>query len=131
MKTQASKEVPSQPEDWPGFFCRYLNQGDLNAVIDLYEPNARFIERSGDIVVGRDRIRGKVAELIKAKAELRFNVIRITVVDDIAQLYTDFDGTTIDESGSIAEFQSRAVEVLRRQANGSWLLIIGDPNGRK
>ena len=131
MKTQAVKEVPSQPEDWPAFFCRYLNDGDLDAVMDLYDPNARFVEISGDMAIGRDRIRRNLTELIRAKAKLQSKVLRTTVVDEIAQLYTDFDGTTVDASGNIVEFHSRAVEVLRRQVNGSWLLIIGDPSARK
>jgi ketosteroid isomerase-like protein len=46
-------------------------------------------------------------------------------------LYTDFQGTTVDSSGQTVESVFRAIEVLRRQQDGTWKLIIGDPNGRK
>jgi len=48
----------------------------------------------------------------------------------LALLYTDFDGTTVDGSGKTIELRSRAIEVLRRQTDGTWKLIIGDPNAR-
>jgi ketosteroid isomerase-like protein len=40
---------------------------------------------------------------------------------DVALLYTDWEG---DRS-------SRAIELLRRQPDGSWRLIVGDPRGRE
>jgi len=52
-------------------------------------------------------------------------------VGDIAQLYTDFEGTRVDESGKTVPVHNNAIEILRRQSDGSWKLIMGDPNGRK
>jgi hypothetical protein len=52
-------------------------------------------------------------------------------VDDIAQLYTDFEGTTVDESGKTVAIRNKAIEVLRRQPDGAWKLIMGDPNARE
>jgi hypothetical protein len=46
-------------------------------------------------------------------------------------LYTDFEGTTVDGSGRTVAIRNKAIEVLRRQPNGGWMLIMGDPNGRK
>src|SRR5688500_7825014 len=99
--------------------------------MELYDRDARFVALSGDIVEGRDRIREKVAELIQNKTRLHGNVVRVITVGNIAQLYTDFGGTALDPSGNTVEMNSRAVEVLRRQPDGSWLLLIGDPNGRE
>jgi hypothetical protein len=44
--------------------------------------------------------------------------IKAVVAGDVAQLYTDGHGT------------AAGVEVLRRQPDGTWLLVRGDPNGR-
>ena len=52
-------------------------------------------------------------------------------VGDIAQLYTDFEGTMVDGSEKIVPVRNKAVEVLRRQPHGGWKLIIGDPNARE
>jgi len=122
--------APDRPEDWPRAFTRHLNAGDLESVMELYEPDARFVAPSGETLVGRDRIRGPVTGLIQAQTRLQEHVVRATVVDDIALLYTDFQGTSLDGSNARVEVQQRAIEVLRRQADGTWKLIVGDPVGR-
>jgi uncharacterized protein (TIGR02246 family) len=122
---------PHKPEDWPRLFEQHLNAGDLNAVMALYEPDARFVGRSGETVIGRDRIRQVLAGMIRTKTRLESRVVKAVTVDDIALLYTDFQGTTLDASGEAVAIHHRAVEVLRRQPDGASKLIVGDPNGRE
>ncbi len=123
--------LPQKPENWPSLFEQNLNAGDLEAVVALYEPNARFVARSGETVVGRDRIRDVLAGLIKSKTRLQSRVLKAITVDDVAMLYTDFQGTAVDASGKTIEVRSKAIEILRRQTDGNWQLIVGDPNGRE
>ena len=129
-KEQKSATAPLKPEDWPRLFTERLIAGDLDAVMELYEPGARFIARSGETLVGSDQIREPLAAMIKAKTPLHSRVIKAITAGDVAQLYTDFEGTTTDTSGKIVETRFKAIEVLRRQPDGAWKLIIGDPNGR-
>jgi uncharacterized protein (TIGR02246 family) len=90
--------LPQKPEDWPGLFAQHLNAADLEAVVTLYEPDARFVTRSGETLVGRDRIRQVLAGMIDTKTRLHSQVVKAVTVDDIAILYTDFQGTTFDPS---------------------------------
>ena len=122
---------PHKPEDWPRVFEQHLNAGDLDAVTSMYEPNARFVTRTGELLVGRDAIRKVLGDMIEAKTRFQSRVVRATTVGDIAQLYTDFEGTKIDESGKTVRVRNNAIEVLRRQPHGIWKLIMGDPNGRE
>jgi uncharacterized protein (TIGR02246 family) len=119
------------PEDWPRLFEEHLNAGDLDGVIALYEAGATFVQRSGDTLVGRDRIRQVIAGLIATRTRLQSRVLRAVTVDDIAVLYSDFVGVTVDESGGHVDVGHHAIEVLRRQPDGTWMLIVGDPNGRR
>ena len=121
---------PSNPEDWPSVFEQHLNAGNLDKVMSLYEPDARFVAPSGETLIGRERIGHVIAGLIRSQTKMKSRVLRVNAIDDLALLYTDFDGTTVDDSGKTIELRSRAIEVLRRQTDGSWKLIIGDPNGR-
>jgi uncharacterized protein (TIGR02246 family) len=121
---------PRNPEDWPHDFTQALNAGDLEAVVALYDPDARFVDRTGEILIGRDRIRDILAGLINSHTRLHSRAIKTVVVDNIALLYTDFDGTTIKASGSTAETAFKAIEVLRRQPDRTWRLVVGDPRGR-
>ena len=118
---------PHKPEDWPRVFEHHLNAGDLEAIMALYEQEARFVARSGETVVGRDAIRKVLATMIDAKTRLHSHVVKAVTVGDIAQLYTDFEGTTDDGSGKTVAIHNKAIEVLRRQPDGAWKLIVGDP----
>ena len=122
--------LPRDPEDWPSVFAQHLNAGDLEKVLSLYEPEARFVAPSGETLVSRDRIRQVIAGLIHSNTKFQSRVLRVTRIDDLAVLYTDFDGTTNDSSGKEIELRWRAIEVLRRQPDGGWKLIVGDPNAR-
>jgi uncharacterized protein (TIGR02246 family) len=132
-ETEPSKAtmLPHKPEDWPSVFEQNLNTGDLDAVMALYEPDARFVARSGETIVGRDRIRDALAAMIRSKTRLQSRAIKATTVDDVALLYTDFQGDAVDASGKTIEARYKAIEVLSRQPDGAWKLIVGDPNGRE
>jgi uncharacterized protein (TIGR02246 family) len=121
---------PRRPEDWPRSFEQHLNAGELEAAAALYESGAAFVPQSGEPVVGREAIRPMLAALIGTKARLSGRVKRTITVDDVAVLYTDWQGTSVDPSGKTVEAHYKAIEVLRRQPDGTWRLIVGDPNGR-
>jgi uncharacterized protein (TIGR02246 family) len=118
--------LPHKPEDWPGLFERHLDAGDLDAALALYAPDASFVSpHSGETIHGRDAIRAVLAGLIDGKARLRGMVVRVVETGGTAVLYTDWHGTVAGD-----EQNSRAIEVLRRQPDGNWILVVGDPNGR-
>jgi uncharacterized protein (TIGR02246 family) len=121
----------NQPEDWPRQFEEHLNAGDIDGVMSLYEPEARFVTRTSETLVGRDAIRKVLSALIEQKTQFRSRVVRSTTVGDVAQLYTDFEGTMLDNSGKTVPVRNNAIEVLHRQQDGSWKLIMGDPNARE
>jgi ketosteroid isomerase-like protein len=97
----------------------------------LYESDARVLSPSGETLAGWDTIRKVLGAMIGAKTRLHSRVVRTVTVGDIAQLYTDYEGTTVDSSKKTVTVRNKAIEVLRRQPNGDWKLIIGDPNARE
>jgi ketosteroid isomerase-like protein/carbon monoxide dehydrogenase subunit G len=109
------------PVAWVQRFAKYLDAGDLEAVVDLYETDAQLVNAAGEILAGRDAIRGVLADLIRSRTRLRGRVQREVCIGDLALLYTDWEG------GGTG---SRAIELLRRQPDRTWRLIVGDPHGR-
>ena len=119
------------PEDWPQIFERHLNAGDLDAVMTLHEPAAHFVTESGETLIGHDAIRKVLGGLMAAKTHFQNRVVRAVTIGEIAQLYTDLEGTRQDDPGNTVPIHTKAIEVLRRQPDGNWKLIMGDPNGRE
>jgi len=119
-----------KPEDWPSLFDQNMNKRDLEGVVPWYEPVAAFVPESGETIVGRERIRHVLAELIAKGSRFESQVERSVIVDDIALLYTNFRATMPGADKKVREVQFRAIEILRRQQDGSWKLIVGDPNAQ-
>jgi len=63
--------LPHKPEDWSHVFEQHLNSGDLNAVMTLYEPEACFVSKSGETLVGQEAIRKVLGGLIQAKTHFK------------------------------------------------------------
>lgn len=129
--TRELPQLPVEPQDWPRIFTERINAGDLDGAAALYEPDARFVTPSGETLVGREQMRRVLAGLINAKTHLQCRVMKVVVTGEVAVLYTDFQGATIEASGKTVAVNQKAIEVLRRQPDGAWRLIVGDPHGRR
>jgi uncharacterized protein (TIGR02246 family) len=105
---------------WPRVFVQHFNTGDLDPVMSLYEPDAGFVTRTGETLIGQDAIRKALSAMIDVKMQFHSRVARATIVGDIAQLYTDFEGTRVDNSGKSVPVQAKAIESFT--ASARWQL---------
>src|SRR5215475_14330049 len=119
------------PEECDALFERHLNAGDLDALVDLYEPTATLVPSPGETAVGHEAIRDSLGGFVAAKASLRLQVGQVLHAgDDLALLYSDWSGHFIDPDGARVEIAGQSVEVVRRQPDGTWRFALDDPYGR-
>jgi uncharacterized protein (TIGR02246 family) len=119
------------PEECDALFERHLNAGDLDALVALYEPTATLVANPGEVSVGHAAIRDALGGFIAAKAQLHLEVGQILRSgDDLAVLYNDWSGHYTDPDGTRVEVAGQAMEVVRRQPDGSWRFAIDDAFGR-
>src|SRR5262249_10138556 len=89
------------PEDCATLFERHLNAGDLDALADLYEPDAVLVPNPGESAVGRKAIRETLGGFVAAKAEIRLRVGQVLRAgDDLALIYGDWSGHFTDPDGA-------------------------------
>ncbi len=119
------------PEECDALFERHLNASDLDALVALYEPGAMLVPSPGEKAVGHAAIREALGGLIAGKAQIRMNVVQLLHAgDDLALLYNDWRGHFMDPEGGRVEIAGQAVEVVRRQADGTWRFALDDPYAR-
>ena len=114
--------MPAQnPEDLGRLFSEAMRAGDLDAVLALYEPGAAMPNQQGDVRTGTDALRQDMAPLADMKADMTIETVKTLVAGDIALSHSRWSMT------KPAPMSGRAVEVARRQPDGTWLYVIDDP----
>lgn len=121
----------SKPEETALLFGEALRQGDLDAVVALYEPDATLLAGPTDQpAIGLDAIRevlGGIAEMIR---DLTMNPRLISQTEDLAVIYTDWSAKGKDAQGKDTRIIGSAIEVLRRQQDGTWKFVFDDAFAR-
>ena len=124
MKAQA-------PEDCDRLFAEHCNAGRLDDLLALYEPTATFVPQSGPPAEGIAAIREALAGFLSVKPQIRMHVAKVVRAgSDLAAVYNDWTVKMTPPGGSPTEGAGKALEVVRRQADGSWKYIFDDPFGR-
>ena len=113
----------TNPEQICHLFRQYMAQGDLEALLSLYDPEVAFLNQAGEVKRGKEELRGEVAPFASARATFNFNIRQIIQSGDIALMHTHW---TISSS-SPQPMSQYAIEVARREPDGSWCWLIGDP----
>jgi uncharacterized protein (TIGR02246 family) len=117
------------PKEAHDLFVEYFNEGDLEKVLSLYEPNATLVMMS-EPVQGHEAIRNAMGIFLSFKGHMELHVKRIFQTDDVALLFSNWTLTGTDpEDGSPRVTSGQTSDVVRKQADGSWLFVIDNPEG--
>ena len=109
------------PEEICRLFKKFMAEGDLDSLLSIYDPEAVFVSESGEVKKGKEELREELARLAAARAVFEFNIRRVIRSGDIALMHTDW------QVSSPQPMFVYAIEVARRQPDGTWRWLIGDP----
>ena len=109
------------PEEINRLFQQYMREGDIDAVLTLYDSDVVFLNQSGEARHGLAELREELAPLASAKTEFVFDVKQVIQSGDFALVHTKWKTLSPDV------ISVYAIEVARRQSNGTWRWLIGDP----
>ena len=119
------------PEDINRLLAEAMAVGDVDAVVALYEPGGVLVSAEGVPTTGVAAIRAALARLAAMRPQLTMNVRRVVrTADDLAVAYNDWKLAAVDPNGREVTMAGRAIEVSRRQPDGSWLFAVDDPFAR-
>ena len=106
-----------------------INSGDIDAALALYEPNATFAPEHNQSVTGLSAIRGVMEGFMAMKPKLNVEVPLVLECGEIAVLHSAWTLSGTDADGKAVSMEGKGIEVVRRQADGTWKFIIDNPNG--
>ena len=119
----------NKPEDCDLLVAKFINAGDVESAVALYEPTATFVAEPGKPITGHAAIREMITAMVAGKPHVEMKVPIVTQSGELALLVSDYTVTTTDAGGQKTSVSGRGTEVVRRQADGTWLFIIDNPIG--
>jgi uncharacterized protein (TIGR02246 family) len=119
-----------KPEECDLLLIEALNRGDVETVVALYEPTARYVLDSGQVITGHAAIRKVLQGYVAAQA--KFSVEKVLAFpgaeEDLALTSIIGSVRLREPDGKEVTMQGQSMEVVRRQADGTWRFIIDNPN---
>ena len=109
------------PEEICLLFQQYMREGDIDAVLTVYDLEAVFLNQAGEFKTGHDALRQELAPLAAARAQFDYHIEQVIQSGDIALMHTEW---TISSPHRLYLY---AIEVARRQPDATWRWLIGDP----
>ena len=113
-----------RPEEMNRAFGEAVSSGEVERVLALYEPDALLAPRPGERASGLDEIRAALDELLALGGTMTSRNVWCMQVGELALLRGEWNLNGTAPDGSPVELSSRTAEVVRRQADGSWLYVI-------
>lgn len=115
------------PEEVGKLFAEAFSSGNLESAVALCEPQASLVSQPGKVVTGREAIREALKDYFALKPRLDIEVKSIIQAGEIALSRSTWSLTGIGPDGNPVQMSGHGSEVVRRQANGTWLMLIDNP----
>lgn len=117
--------APQTPEACNELFVEYLNAGNLDGLVELYEPEGSHVREDGTAAQGREAVREVLQAFLAMEPKLKLTEMRVVPGGrELAVLYDAWRMSASGPEGKPMEMQGTGLHVLRRQDDGSWRYAI-------
>jgi uncharacterized protein (TIGR02246 family) len=117
------------PEELDALFMQALNSGNIEALMQLYDPQAALRPAPGQSVQGSAAIRQALEGFVAMKLAMSATVKSLGQCGDIALTTAKWKLEGAGPDGKPVQMAGQSVEVSRRQSDGSWRFVIDTPWG--
>jgi uncharacterized protein (TIGR02246 family) len=112
--------LPKRAEDAHSALAAAYNTGDLGTVLSMYDVNGIIVAEPGNPVSGKDKFEAAVKAILAIKGKMEIKTVYCLQSGDIAVGRSQWSIT----DGSETKVSAKGVEVMKRQADGTWKVII-------
>jgi ketosteroid isomerase-like protein len=117
------------PNDVHRLFAERFRAGDLDGLLELYDPAAIFLTRTGETVSGKTAIRELLGGFLQLADTFELEQRDAFEADGVALLQNRWTLTGQDPDGNTIEMSDRTAGIARRQTDGSWKIAVDNPWG--
>jgi uncharacterized protein (TIGR02246 family) len=117
------------PEEVLSSVAEGINTGELDSLMTLYEADACFASRPGQLAKSPESVRQSLRSFIDLKGKLDLKVKRVIQASDLALVTTEWSFSGTGPDGNPVNMAAKSADVLRQQTDGTWRFVIDNPWG--
>jgi uncharacterized protein (TIGR02246 family) len=110
-------------ESWIDAF----NRGDVEALGGLYHADAVLMPEPGHAARGLAEVKEAMSAFLAMKGTIDLKKTGVTEGPSTAIVYGDWTLRATGDDGSPISLSGKSTDVLAKQSDGSWLMILDDP----
>lgn len=114
------------PDQLHDLFFALANAHDLDGIMEMYEPTCVGVDLEGNIVNGAAEMRAFLAGFLSVLKKIEGSTRKLILRGDTALLSSEWRAVIATPEGEVSA-RGTSAEVLRRQPDGSWRVIVDDP----
>src|SRR4051794_36985486 len=100
------------PEETDILINKAVNDGDLEAAVDLYEADARFVAGPDNVVSGTEALRAMWKQVMDSKPSGTIQVKQVIQTGDLALLLSEWTSTSTGADGKQSTSRGQGREVV-------------------
>src|SRR6476660_861083 len=109
-------------------YLKAFNAGDIEATVACYEPQGCFVSKSGRAARGTAELHEVYRITFSNKPQMKFDIRKVIPAgDDLALVIVSW--TSVLSSDEAKVLSGTATDIVRRQADGTWKLVLDNPYG--
>ena len=112
--------LSKRAEDVHGILADAYNTGDFATVLSMYDVNGIIVAEPGNPVSGKEKFEAAVQAILSIKGKMEIKTVYCLQTGDMAVGRSQWSIT----DGSEVKVSAKGIEVMKRQADGTWKVLI-------
>lgn len=112
--------LPKRAEDAHETLAAAYNTGDLATVLSMYDVDGIIVAEPGNPVSGKEKFETAVKAILSIKGKMKIKTVYCLQTGDIAVGRSEWS----IKDGNEVKVSAKGVEVMKRQPDGSWKVLI-------
>lgn len=112
--------LPKRAEDAHASLAAAFNTGDLDTVLSMYDVNGIIVPEPQKPVSGKEHFTEAVRGILSIQGTMEIKTVYCLQTGDVAVGRSEWNIT----DGNEVKVSAKGIEVMKRQADGTWKIVI-------